>query len=40
MPAKKPEGEELATAGKAMAACDRPPDGTWRFAIDDLYARG
>jgi hypothetical protein len=27
-------------AGKAMEICHRQPDGTWRFAIDDPYARG
>lgn len=26
-------------AGKAMEICRRQPDGTWRFIIDDPYAR-
>jgi uncharacterized protein (TIGR02246 family) len=35
-----PGGEELKFAGRAMEICHRQPDGTWRFAIDDPYARG
>ena len=35
-----PGGEGLKLAGKAMEICHRQPDGTWRFAIDDPYARG
>jgi uncharacterized protein (TIGR02246 family) len=27
------------TSGKAMEICRRQPDGTWRFTIDDPYAR-
>jgi len=38
--AKMPGGVELTMAGKAMEVCHRQPDGTWRFAIDDPYARG
>jgi len=38
--AKGPSGEEMKFAGKAIEICHRQPDGTWRFAIDDPYARG
>jgi len=31
-------GAEL--SGKAMEICRRQPDGTWRFVVDDPYARG
>jgi len=27
-------------SGKAMEICRKQPDGTWRFVIDDPYARG
>jgi ketosteroid isomerase-like protein len=38
--AKMPGGEELTMAGKAMEVRHRQPEGTWRFAIDEPYARG
>jgi uncharacterized protein (TIGR02246 family) len=31
---------EVEFAGKAMEVCRRQGDGTWRFVIDDPYARG
>jgi hypothetical protein len=31
---------EIEMAGKAMEICLRQPDSTWRFLIDDPYARG
>ena len=38
--AKGPNGEEMKFSGKAIEICHRQADGTWRFAIDDPYARG
>jgi uncharacterized protein (TIGR02246 family) len=38
--AKGPGGEEMKFDGKAIEICHRQPDGTWKFAIDDPYARG
>jgi uncharacterized protein (TIGR02246 family) len=38
--AKVPGADDMKFAGKAMEVCHRQPDGTWRFAIDDPYARG
>ncbi len=38
--AKGPAGDEMKFSGKAIEICHRQPDGTWRFAIDDPYARG
>jgi uncharacterized protein (TIGR02246 family) len=39
MSAKGPDGpQEL--AGKAIEIVRRQPDGTWRFAVDDPWARG
>ena len=38
--AKGPGGDEMSFSGKAIEICHRQPDGTWRFAIDDPYARG
>ena len=35
-----PDGQQLEVAGKAIEVVRRQPDGTWRFAIDDPYARG
>lgn len=31
---------EVELAGKAMEICRKQADGTWRFIIDDPYARG
>jgi uncharacterized protein (TIGR02246 family) len=33
------EGARVEISGKAMEICRRQPDGTWRFVIDDPYAR-
>ena len=38
--AKGPDDAEMPFSGKAIEICHRQPDGTWRFAIDDPYARG
>jgi uncharacterized protein (TIGR02246 family) len=35
-----PDGAELHVTGKALEVVRRQADGTWRFAIDDPYARG
>jgi uncharacterized protein (TIGR02246 family) len=35
-----PDGARVAIAGQAIEVVRRQPDGTWRFAIDDPYARG
>jgi len=34
------DGKPVETTGKAVEVVRRQPDGTWRFAIDDPYARG
>ena len=34
-----PDGKPLTVTGKAIEAVRRQPDGTWRFAIDDPFAR-
>lgn len=34
-----PDGKPIEMAGKAIEVCRRQPDGTWRFAIDDAFAR-
>jgi uncharacterized protein (TIGR02246 family) len=33
-------GQAVEMAGKAMEICHKQADGTWRFAIDDPFARG
>ena len=38
--AKGPNGDEMPFSGKAIEICHRQPDGSWKFAIDDPYARG
>ena len=38
--AKGPGGDEMSFSGKAIEICHRQRDGTWKFAIDDPYARG
>jgi ketosteroid isomerase-like protein len=38
--ARGPDGTETDFSGKAIEICRRTPDGTWRFIIDDPYARG
>ena len=40
MSARGRDGNPIETAGKAIEVVRRQPDGTWRFAIDDPYARG
>jgi hypothetical protein len=35
-----PDGAKIEMAGKAIEVCRRQPDGTWRVAIDDPFARG
>lgn len=35
-----PDGTVADMAGKAIEVVRRQADGTWRFAIDDAYARG
>lgn len=40
MSARGRDGNPIQTAGKAIEVVRRQPDGTWRFAIDDPYARG
>ncbi len=40
MSAKGRDGRLLERAGKAIEVVRRRADGTWRFAIDDPYARG
>ena len=34
------DGRRIERAGKAIEVVRRQADGTWRFAIDDPYARG
>jgi uncharacterized protein (TIGR02246 family) len=40
MVAKGPAGVPIEAAGKAVEVVRRQPDGTWRFALDDPFARG
>ena len=40
MSARARDGSPIETAGKAIEVVRRQPDGSWRFAIDDPYARG
>jgi ketosteroid isomerase-like protein len=40
MSAKRPDGRPVEAAGKALEVVRRQPDGTWRFILDDPYARG
>ena len=35
-----PDGSPFDAAGKAIELVRRRPNGTWRFAIDDPFARG
>ena len=35
-----PDGAKIEMPGKAIEVCRRQADGTWRFAIDDPFARG
>ena len=38
--AEGPDGNVLPMTGKAMEIVRRQPDGSWRFAVDDPFARG
>jgi uncharacterized protein (TIGR02246 family) len=38
--AKRPDGQPVEASGKAIEVVRRQPDGTWRFILDDPYARG
>ena len=40
MTAKRADGTPIERSGKAMEVLRRRADGTWRFAIDDPFARG
>jgi uncharacterized protein (TIGR02246 family) len=40
MSAKGRDGKLIERAGKAIEVVRRQADGTWRFVIDDPYARG
>jgi uncharacterized protein (TIGR02246 family) len=35
-----PDGQPVRMEGKAIEVVRRQPDGTWRFVVDDPYARG
>jgi uncharacterized protein (TIGR02246 family) len=37
---KRPDGQPVEAAGKALEVVRRQPDGTWRLILDDPYARG
>jgi len=37
---KGPDGAPVKMAGKAIEIVRRQPDGTWRFVVDDPFARG
>src|SRR5262245_1722351 len=38
--AKAADGSPIEAGGRAMEIVRRQPDGTWRFVIDDPFARG
>jgi len=38
--AKRPDGQPIEATGKAIEVVRRQPDGTWRFILDDPFARG
>jgi ketosteroid isomerase-like protein len=40
MSVKRPDGTLSETAGKALEVVRHQPDGSWRVAIDDPFARG
>jgi uncharacterized protein (TIGR02246 family) len=40
MSARRPDGQPVEVSGKAIEVVRRQPDGTWRFILDDPYARG
>ncbi|HSB42589.1 MAG TPA: SgcJ/EcaC family oxidoreductase [Methylomirabilota bacterium] len=37
---KRPDGQRVEAVGKAIEVVRRQPDGTWRFILDDPFARG
>jgi ketosteroid isomerase-like protein len=40
MSAERDDGQPVEKAGKAIEVVRRQPDGTWRFILDDPFARG
>ncbi|HEX7787038.1 MAG TPA: SgcJ/EcaC family oxidoreductase [Methylomirabilota bacterium] len=40
MSGKRADGQPIEAAGRAIEVVRRQPDGTWRFIVDDPYARG
>ena len=40
MSGKRADGQPVESSGKALEVVRRQPDGTWRFIIDDPFARG
>jgi uncharacterized protein (TIGR02246 family) len=40
MSARRPDGQLVEASGKAIEVVRRQPDGTWRFILDDPFARG
>jgi uncharacterized protein (TIGR02246 family) len=40
MSAKRGDGQPVEASGKAIEVVRRQPDGTWRFILDDPFARG
>ena len=40
MSAKRDDGQPVEASGKAIEVVRRQPDGTWRFILDDPFARG
>ena len=39
MSAKRPDGQPVEASGKAIEVVRRQADGTWRFILDDPFAR-
>ena len=39
MSVRRPDGQTVETAGKAIEVVCRQSDGTWKFAVDDPFAR-
>ena len=40
MSAKRADGTPIERGGQALEVVRRQPDGAWRFALDDPFARG
>jgi uncharacterized protein (TIGR02246 family) len=40
MSGRRPDSQPVEASGKAIEVVRRQPDGTWRFILDDPYARG